>query len=147
MPAPSSLAPPHASSVGFVVAADGRLLPLHAVKLTCDARGGLARVRLEQHFKNAHDVALDVTYSFPLPDGGAVSGFSIRLGDRTVRGEIERVQNARQRFERAMAEGRPAGLREEDRTPLFTQEIANVGPGESIVVELAVDQRLDWTDG
>ena len=129
MPAPSSLAPPHASSGGVLVAADGRLLPLHAVKLTCDARGGLGRVRLEQHFKNAHHVALDVTYSFPLPEGGAVSGFSFRLGDRHIRGEIERVQNARQRFERALAEGRSAALLEQDRTSLFTQEIGNVSRG------------------
>ena len=41
-------------------------------------------------------------------------------------------------------EGRTAGLAEQDRPNLFTQEIGNIPPGVEVVAELAIDQRLQW---
>lgn len=135
------------SSGGRLVATDGRELPLRGTRLTADARGGLARVVLEQRFANRHAEPLAVTYLFPLPHDGAVSGYAFRLRDRRIVGEVDRLAAARRRFEEAVLEGRSAALLEQERGSLFTQSVGNVPPGEEVVVELQIDQRLAWVNG
>jgi Ca-activated chloride channel family protein len=75
-----------------------------------------------------------------------VSGYSFRIGERRVVGEVDRLAAARERFEQALAEGRTAGLLEQDRSSLFTQEIGNIPPGAEVAAELVIDQRLRWRE-
>jgi Ca-activated chloride channel family protein len=131
---------------GYLVATDGRVLPLTRTELTADARGGIARTVLVQVFRNVHPEPLQVTYQFPLPHGGAVSGFAFRLGGTRIVGEVDLVRKARERFEEAIVEGRTAALLEQQRTSVFVQEIGNVPPGAEVEAELTIDQRLDWRD-
>jgi Ca-activated chloride channel family protein len=138
--------PEPAPSGGRLVAPGGRALPLLGASLTADAVAGIARVTLSQRFHNPHAEPLAVTYSLPLPADGAVSGFSFRVGGRRVVGEIDRRREARERYEQALVEGRSAALLEQDRSSLFTQEIGNIPPGEEVVVEVSIDQRLRWID-
>lgn len=133
---------PHAG--GRLVAVDGRALPLTATRLTAHAAGGLCRVLLEQRFHNPHAEPLRVTYLFPLPHDGAVSGFAFTLGGRRVVGEVDRLKAARERFEQALVEGKTAGLLEQVRGSVFTQELGNVPAGAEVVAEITVDQRLAW---
>ena len=129
-----------------LVSPDPATLPLRGAALHCDARGGLARVVLEQRFANVHAEPLHVTYKLPLPADAAVSGFRFRVGDRTIEGEIDRKARARERFEDAIAKGHTAALLEEERSSLFTQEIGNVPPGAEVVCEITIDQKLRWLD-
>ena len=146
-PHPVTASPaPSPSSGGRLVSTNGRALPLRGAALAVDAAGGIARVTLEQRFHNPHAEPLAVTYSLPLPADGAVSGFAFRVGGRRVVGEIDRRQAARERYEQALIEGRSAAILEQDRSSLFTQEIGNVPPGEEVVVEVSIDQRLLWLD-
>ena len=139
---------PEESTGGRLVASDGRELPLVSVQISAEARGGIARTTLVQVFENRHAHPLRVTYHFPLPHGGAVSGFSFRLGDRRIVGEVDLLQKARERFEEAVLSGRTAALVDQARGSLFVQEIGNVPPGARVEAELVVDQRLDWlTEG
>src|SRR5689334_21051527 len=100
----------HDSNGGRLVSVDGRTLPLLGTKVTADAKGGIARVVLEQHFKNSYAEPLQVTYLFPLPHDGAVSGFAFRIGDQRIVGEVDRKKVARERFEEAIVSGRTAAL-------------------------------------
>jgi Ca-activated chloride channel homolog len=145
-----SIAPHHVVSVpsagSRLVSTSGRSLPLLGTDLTADARGGIARVTLEQRFHNPHAEPLAVTYSLPLPSDGAVSGFAFRIGARRVVGEIDRKRAARERYEQALVDGKSAAILEQDRSSLFTQEIGNIPPGEEVIVEVSVDQRLRWLE-
>ncbi|MFT3775331.1 MAG: VIT domain-containing protein [Minicystis sp.] len=134
------------SSGGRLVTSTGRALPLLGTVLSSDAEGGIARVTLEQRFRNPHAEPLAVTYSLPLPADGAVSGFAFTIGDRRVKGEIDRKKAARERYEQALVEGKSAALLEQDRSSLFTQEIGNIPPGVEVIVEVSIDQRLRWID-
>jgi Ca-activated chloride channel family protein len=132
------------STGGRLVTADGRTLPLKSATITASARGGIARVVLEQRFANPFDEPLMITYLMPLPADGAVSGYAFTLGDRRIVGEVDRKQRARERFEDAILEGRTAALVEQERSSLFRQELGNVPPRAEIVAELTIDQRLIW---
>jgi len=127
-----------------LVTADGRTLALTAASLRVDARGGIARCVLEQRFENKFDERLHVTYRMPLPADGAVSGYAFTIGDRVVRGVVDRKQKARERFERAIASGHTAALLEQERADIFTQSLGNIPPGEAITVAIEIDQRLVW---
>ncbi|CAN5905000.1 hypothetical protein BH11MYX2_BH11MYX2_04160 [soil metagenome] len=135
----------HGASTGAeLVTLDGRVLPLIATTLHADARGGIARFVLEQTFRNSYSERLHVTYRMPLPADGAVSGYAFVIGERTITGVVDKKQQARERFERAVSEGKTAALLEQERQDIFTQQIGNVPAGESIVARIAVDARLAW---
>ncbi len=127
-----------------LVTADGRSLPLVGARLLAEAEGGLARIVLEQTFENHHEETLRVTYRMPLPADGAVSGYEFRVGDRTVTGRVEPKAQARERFEQAIVAGKTAGLLEQQRADIFTQEIGNIPSRATIVARITVDLRLAW---
>lgn len=132
------------SSGGTLVSTDGRALPLRRARLSGRHRAGLGRITLEQTFHNPYAEPLRVTYQLPLPEDGAVSGFSFRVGERLIVGEVDRKARARERFEQAIAEGRTAAHLEQERASLFTQEVGNIPPQTTVVVTIEVDQRLVW---
>ena len=129
---------------GQLVTNDGRVLPLKEARLRAEARAGLGRTVLEQRFSNPYEDPLAVTYLLPLPADGAVAGFSFRIGERRIVGEVDRREAARERFEQALIEGRSAALVQQERSSLFTQEIGNIPPHTEVVAEILVDQRLLW---
>jgi len=134
------------STGGRLVTADGRTLALRGATLRADARGGIARVVLEQTFENTFAEPLAVTYLMPLPADGAVSGYAFTIGEQRIVGEVDRRQAARERFEEAIASGHTAALVEQERSSLFTQEIGNIPAGSKVVAELVIDQKLAWLD-
>lgn len=134
------------ASGGRLVTVDGKTLPLVGATLRADARGGIARVVLEQRFANRFAEPLHVTYLMPLPADGAVSAYAFRIGERRIVGEVDKRAAARERFEEAIASGRSAALVEQERSSLFTQEIGNIPAGAEVIAELTIDQKLGWLD-
>ncbi len=127
-----------------MLSTDGRALPLTSTSLAVDARGGVARVVVEQRFENPYNEPLSVTYSLPLPEEAAVSGFSFQVRGRRTVGRVDKKQIARARYEEALVQGRSAALLEQERSTLFTQQVGNIPPGEAIDVSVTIDQRLAW---
>ncbi|MBX7101094.1 MAG: VWA domain-containing protein [Myxococcaceae bacterium] len=127
-----------------LVSTDGRTLPLLGTELLAEARGGVARVSLQQRFKNPFDEPLKVTYQLPLPADGAVSGFAFQLGADRVVGVVEPKGKARERFEEAILSGRTAAILEQTRSSLFSQEVGNIPARGEVTVEVQIDQKLAW---
>src|SRR5690349_22540140 len=122
-----------ASSGAELVTTDGRSLPLVGARLVGEAQGGIARCVLEQRFENRYDETLRVRYRMPLPADGAVSAYEFELAGRVIAGVVHKKAEARERFEQAVAAGQTAGLLEQERADIFTQELGNILPGETIV--------------
>lgn len=136
--------PAGASAGAELVTSDGRSLALVGARLVGEAQGGLARLVLEQMFENTYDENLRVTYRMPLPADGAVSGYEFELGDRVIKGTIDKKHQARERFERAIASGHTAALLEQERADIFTQQIGNIPARTSVIARITIDQRLVW---
>lgn len=111
-----------------------------ATRLNTDVRmiiGGLtARMTLTQEFLNDGDQWVEGVYVFPLPEGAAVDAMRIRIGDRLIEGEIREKEAAKAEYEKARAEGRRASLVRQERANLFTTQVANIGPGETVSIEI-----------
>ncbi len=111
-----------------------------AVRLGTDmdvtVSGQILRVRVTQAFRNTSDQWMEATYLYPLPDEGAVDTMKMVIGQRVIVGNIKRRVEARAIYDQAKAEGRKAGLVESDRPNLFRNTVANVGPGETVLVSI-----------
>jgi hypothetical protein len=121
-------------------------LPLESITWTIDVSGPIARVEVVERFRNTTDELVDAVYVFPLADGAAIDGLHMRIGTREIEGTIEARAQARAIYEAARAEGRTAALTEELRANVFTQDVANLPPGEAIEVRLSVVQPVAYVD-
>ena len=109
--------------------------------------GPVARTTLSQNFLNDGTEWVEGIYVFPLPDSAAVDRLRIRVGERVIEGEIREKEEAKAEYAQAKREGRRAGLVEQQRSNLFTTSIANIGPGETVVVEIEYLETLSYDDG
>ncbi|MBT3788151.1 MAG: marine proteobacterial sortase target protein [Acidiferrobacteraceae bacterium] len=116
--------------------------PLLSSRYDIDITGVIARTTLTQHFRNSSDLWLEGIYAFPLPDGSAIDGLRMRIGDRFIEGQIKEKEKARKTYEKAKSEGKKAALLVQHRPNLFTNSVANIGPGEIIAVQITYQQVI-----
>jgi Ca-activated chloride channel family protein len=64
------------------------------------------------------------------------------VGDRVVVGEIKERQQARVIYEQARREGQKAALTEQERPNIFTNSVANIGPGEIVLVQIEYQEPV-----
>lgn len=129
-------------------AAEGGVpLPLLAMRVELQVTGDLLHGVVTQEFANDLGVAVNVRYSFPLPERAAVHAMELRVGPRTIVAEAREREQARATFEAARREGRKAALVEQQRPNLFTARAANVSAGERVGVRLEYIEELRHVDG
>jgi Ca-activated chloride channel family protein len=109
--------------------------------------GNISRVEVSQQFENPFFEPLEAVYVFPLPDEAAVDDLEIKIGDRIIKADIKRREEAQAIYDRAKQEGRTAGLLEQERDNIFTQSLANIKPGEKIEVTIRYTDSLKFKGG
>ncbi len=110
--------------------------PRLATDVQIDVNGPIMRTRVMQRFQNPSKGWVEGTYVFPLPDDSAVDTLKMQIGDRFIEGQIKPRQAAKEIYEQAKAEGKKAALLEQQRPNLFTNQVANIGPGETVIVQI-----------
>jgi Ca-activated chloride channel family protein len=121
--------------------------PLQHTSIRAHVGGMMALYEVEQVFANPYDEAIEAVYVFPLGANGAINGYEIVIGDRTVTGEIKRREDARRMYQQAKVSGHTAGLVEQNKPNMFTQHVANIAPHEQITVRMRYVELLDYNDG
>ncbi len=109
--------------------------------------GMISRATVRQRFKNTGTQWAEGIYVFPLPENAAVDHFRLRIGERIIEGQIRERAQAKKFYQAAKNEGRQAGLVEQQRSNVFKTALANIAPGEEIILELEYQQTLDYRDG
>jgi len=109
--------------------------------------GMISRAKVVQQFENPIDSCIDAKYVFPLPDGAAVDAYRMRIGPRTIEGEIHEREEAEKIYEEAKAAGQTASIVERKRPNVFSISLANVGAREVIEVEIEYQSLVRWADG
>ncbi len=122
-------------------------MPVVAMEVSLSISGPIVRGRVVQTFTNPTAETLEAEYVFPLPGGAAVDGLMLEVGDRRFVGEIHEKEEARRTYENAKAEGKGAGLVEQDRPNIFRTRVANIPPHASIVVHLDTLEEAEWSEG
>jgi Ca-activated chloride channel homolog len=104
--------------------------------------GPTIRARVTQLFRNPTKDWVEAVYVYPLPPGGAVDTLKMVVGDRVVVGEIKERQQARIIYEQAKRDGQKAALTEQERPNIFTNSVANIGPGETVLVQIEYQEPV-----
>ena len=107
--------------------------------------GPTIRARITQIFRNPTPNWVEATYVYPLPSGGAVDTLKMVVGDRVVVGDIKERQQARAIYEQAARNGQKAALTEQQRPNIFTNSVANIGPGETVLVQIEYQEPVQQT--
>ena len=123
------------------------MAPLLDTDVTLRVSGPVARARVVQTFRNPHDTWYEGIYVFPLPENGAVDRLRLLVGSRVIEGEIQERAAAKQAYTQARAAGQRAALLDQERPNLFTSSVANIGPGETVVVEIEYQQAVRYDSG
>ncbi len=124
-----------------------QISPLLSTVFDIDVTGMVIRAKVQQTFVNQSDQWVNGLYVFPLPENAAVDHMTMQIGQRTIEGQIHPKQKAKAIFETAKREGKKASLVAQQRPNLFTNSVANIGPGESIVVTIEFQQSVQFDDG
>jgi Ca-activated chloride channel family protein len=104
--------------------------------------GPTIRARVTQIFRNPTQNWVEATYVYPLPAGGAVDTLKMVVGDRVIVGDIKERQQARVIYEQARQNGQKAALTEQERPNIFTNSVANIGPGETVLVQIEYQEPV-----
>ncbi|MEZ5524048.1 MAG: marine proteobacterial sortase target protein [Pseudomonadales bacterium] len=129
--------------------AGGELVPA----LTQESRvhikvsGMVAHVSLTQSFQNQSANWVEGTYVFPLPDKAAVNRMRMVIGERVIEGQIKEKEEAKQIYHEAKTVGKKASLVSQQRPNLFTTQVANIAPHETITVELEYIDAVAYDQG
>jgi Ca-activated chloride channel family protein len=109
--------------------------------------GLVARVSVMQEFENDGQEWVEGVYVFPLPGQAAVDHMRLYIGDRFIEAEIREKEQAKKEYEQAKSEGKKTSLVEQQRANLFTTSVANIAPGEKVIVEIEYLEDLRYDDG
>ncbi len=130
----------------------GRYIPAPILKTDAQIAitGIIARTMLKQEFVNPSrekDDWAEGIYVFPLPETAAVDHLRMKVGERTIVGEIKERTEAKKVYEQAKQEGKRASLAEQERPNVFTTSVANIAPGDRVTVEIEYQETIHYDQG
>lgn len=121
--------------------------PRVATDFDITVTGPIARTRVTQKFRNPTSGWIEGTYVFPLSEKAAVDTLKMVISDRIIIGDIKERQEAKQIYEEAKAKGQKAALLDQERANVFTNQVANIGPGETIVIQIEYQEAVAQSGG
>lgn len=142
---------PGEGTLSATIREDGQVkhleFPLKHTEVRASIAGMVADVEVTQEFGNPYDQKIEAVYVFPLPENAAVNDMTMKVGERTVRGLIKKRDEARQIYDEAKQAGHVASLLEQERPNIFTQSVANIEPGKTILVTIRYVADLKYDHG
>lgn len=121
--------------------------PRLKTEVDINIEGMVANVKVKQKFTNTSNEWQHALYAFPLPDDSAVNHLKIVVAERVIVGEIQEKQKALKTFNAAKKKGQKAALVQQYRPNLFSTQVANIPPNETIEVEISYFQQVNYQSG
>jgi Ca-activated chloride channel family protein len=111
-------------------------LPLQNTSATVEISGVIADVKVRQVYRNRGSSVIEAVYVFPGSTRTAVYGMKMTIGERVVVAKIKERKAAKKAYAEAKKQGKRASLLEQQRPNVFQMNVANIMPGDQVVVEL-----------
>ncbi len=119
----------------------------HAVDVTIN--NGIAVTKVTQVFQNTENRQVEALYTFPVPKGASVAGFSMWINGKEMVGEVLEKERARQIYESYKQTRKDPGLLEQVDYKTFEMRIFPIAAQAEQRVELTYYQELevdhDWS--
>ena len=122
-------------------------VPTLKTLISVEVQGLLTTTTVKQYFINPTNTFTEAIYLFPLPDKSAVDQLRMKIGDRYINGIIQKKEQAEATYEKAKKQGKKTSLISSSRANIFKTKLANIAPGEMIVVEFRYQEKLMLREG
>lgn len=107
-------------------------------------QGLLTTTTVKQYFINPTNSWMEAIYLFPLPDKSGVDFLRMKIGDRFIEGKIQEREKAEKIYQEAKKNGNKASLVSSSRSNIFKTKVANIAPGELIIIEIRYHDVLEF---
>jgi Ca-activated chloride channel family protein len=127
------------------VAQDSRMTLPFRVKqhlVNVSIRDGVAETTIEQTFVNLTNVAQEAEYWFPVPEGAAITRFTLTVGDRAVEARLLPKEEARRIYENIVRRRRDPALLEFAERNLLRARVFPVPPNGERRIQLRYTETL-----
>lgn len=121
--------------------------PLKETSVTANINGVIAETYVTQVYGNEGENPINATYVFPASSTVTVHGMTMEIGNQKVVAQIREKEEAKQEFEQAKSEGKSASLMEQQRPNVFTMDVANIMPGDTVRIELHYTEMINPVEG
>lgn len=121
--------------------------PTLSTRITTTISGLIVRTTVSQTFQNPSAEWAEGIYVFPLPEQAAVDHLRMRIGERVIEGLIQEKAEAKKTYEQAKRKGQRASLLEQERPNVFTTSLANLAPGEPVIVDIEYQDTVRYDEG
>ena len=120
---------------------------LKSVSLKGELCGLFFKSVIRQEYANESDETLEIIYTFPLAWRNALLGMSVELNGKKMSGIVVEKSRAEEQYEESIQEGDGAVLLQESGPGLYTVNLGNIKPGETLAVEIDSAQLLRLEQG
>ena len=122
-------------------------LPLKSTNAQVIINGTIADVTITQQYKNTGTRPINARYIFPASTRAAVHGMTMRIGNEVIKAVIEERKAAEKKFNDAKKSGKSASLLKQNRPNVFSMNVANIMPQDTVDIELQYTELLVPADG
>lgn len=126
---------------------EGGYFPLKETDVKTTVNGMIAETYVTQTYVNEGDVPINARYVFPASSAVAVHGMKMTIGNQVVMAQIKEKEEAKAEYETAKSEGKSASLLEQKRPNVFTMDVANIMPEDTVSIELHYTELITPVEG
>lgn len=123
----------------------GEYIPMIGVDATGEMIGVFLRMTLQQRFRNTTNQPMEVTYSFPLPQGAVLLHAEIHIRGTVYTSQVSETPSARATYDKSIAAGDTAILISHD-ADFYTLQLGNVPAGEDVSIVVRYGEFLTPMD-
>lgn len=120
--------------------------PVLKTTVNVEIEGMLITTTFRQHYINPSKEWVEAIYLFPLPDTSIVDKLRVKIGQKYIEGKIKEKKQAEKIYDIAKKKGQKASLVSQTNKNIFRTNLANIGPGESISVEIEFQDHVKLKD-
>lgn len=122
-------------------------LPLLSTSANVEIDGVIADLKITQVYINTGNSPIEAIYTFPASSRAAVYFMKMTIKDRVIISKITEKKEAERIYTEAKKEGKSASLLTESRPNIFTMNVANIMPGDTIAIEFKYTEILEPKEG
>lgn len=123
------------------------VFPLQHTAVRAEIAGLVCSAEVTQTYSNPYEDVIEAVYCFPLPHRGAITDFTLTIGQRVIRGLIRPREQAEKEYTEAVARGQTAALLSGESGGVFNHCIGNIAPGANLDVSVTVFEQVKLENG
>ncbi|MFZ1986445.1 MAG: VIT and VWA domain-containing protein [Desulfatitalea sp.] len=121
-------------------------IALQAVNVEAHLENLLCEVSIKQVYSNLEKINIEAVYTFPLPLGAVLLAMTIKTKTKELKGVVIEKTEAEQRYEEAITDGDTAIMLEQVEPGLYSMNVGNLQPEETIEISMTYSELLKWRD-